>query len=392
MKFSLFQSLSLLAGLSAALPASDVTVATAFKAPSPRVMSQTTVFSPPANYTTPKVLYARTVELADGTLLATWENYSPEPPMVYYPIFQSKDAGTTWSEISRVEDQVNGWGMRYQPFLYIAPAEIGGYPIGTIFCAGNSIPTNLSSTRIDLYASVDSGYTWDFVSHVAVGGEAIPDDGLTPIWEPFLLYYQGQLVIFYSDQRDPEYGQKLVHQTSTDLHTWTDVVNDVAYADNYYARPGMTTVTQLKNGSYAMTYEFGGAPGFVDYTFAVYYRVADNPLMFNEAVGYPIVATDGTVPQSSPYITWTPAGGAQGTVLVSCGTDEAVYVNQHGAALGTAWIRFETTESVSYTRHLRVFKNHPNYLLIIGGGLLPPSDDNNITMSIMNIGAAIASI
>jgi len=68
----------------------------------------------------------------------------------------------------------------------------------TIFLAGNSIPTNLSSTEIDLYASTDSGHTWHFVSRVATGGEAIPDDGLTPIWEPFLLVWNGQLICYYS--------------------------------------------------------------------------------------------------------------------------------------------------------------------------------------------------
>lgn len=36
--------------------------------------SQNTIFVPGANYTDPRVLYARTVELDDGVLLATWVN------------------------------------------------------------------------------------------------------------------------------------------------------------------------------------------------------------------------------------------------------------------------------------------------------------------------------
>jgi hypothetical protein len=36
------------------------------------VVTSKTVFVPPSNYITPKVLYGRTVQLADGTLLATW--------------------------------------------------------------------------------------------------------------------------------------------------------------------------------------------------------------------------------------------------------------------------------------------------------------------------------
>ncbi len=31
-----------------------------------------TIYVPPSTYNTPKTLYGRTVQLADGTLLATW--------------------------------------------------------------------------------------------------------------------------------------------------------------------------------------------------------------------------------------------------------------------------------------------------------------------------------
>jgi len=147
-----------------------------------------TIFSPPSNYTDPRVLYPRTVELSDGTLLATWENYSPEPPIVYFPIYESKDSGVSWKMISKVTDQVNGWGLRYQPFLYELPQDFGEFKAGTVLCAGNSIPTNLAKTQIDVYASKDKGYTWSFVSHVAAGGRARPNNGETPVWEPFIMY------------------------------------------------------------------------------------------------------------------------------------------------------------------------------------------------------------
>jgi hypothetical protein len=149
--------------------------------------SNRVIFTPPSNYTDPRVLYARTVELQDGTLLATWENYSPEPPTVYFPIYRSKDSGATWTQIAKVNDQVNGWGLRYQPFLYELPKAVGNFSAGTILLAGNSIPTDLSQTKIDVYASTDQGLTWAFVSHVASGGRAKPNNGETPIWEPFFL-------------------------------------------------------------------------------------------------------------------------------------------------------------------------------------------------------------
>lgn len=50
------------------------------RAPKPfsfKTFSSQTVYVPASNYTDPRVLYARTVELDRGVLLSTWENYSP---------------------------------------------------------------------------------------------------------------------------------------------------------------------------------------------------------------------------------------------------------------------------------------------------------------------------
>jgi hypothetical protein len=347
--------------------------------------SNVTVFVPPANYTDPQVLYARTVELEDGVLLATWENYSPQPPLVYFPIFKSINGGETWKEISKVTDQVNNWGLRYQPFLYELPAPVGRYAAGTVLLAGNSIPADLNYTQIDVYASEDKGYTWHFVSRVASGGAAIPDNGIPAIWEPFLMYYEGKIICYYSDQRDPLYGQKLVHQVSSDLISWEPPVNDVAYPV-YTDRPGMTTVTHLPNGKYMMTYECGGCPTVsgTAYEFPVYYRINENPLDFNNSIGYPLVTDTGIQPTSSPYITWSPVGGPNGTILVSCGTLEEVFVNQELGALD-AWKSFNTPEGVSYTRNLRVFKEIPDHLLIMGAGHLPPATTNRVTVSVVDI-------
>lgn len=106
---------------------------------------------------------------------------------MYFPIYRSVDDGATWSEYSEVHDTANGAGLRYQPFLYRLPEQIGRFPEGTVLLAGNSIPTDLSTTQIDLYASPDEGRSWDFVSHIASGGRAVPNNGLTPVWEPFLM-------------------------------------------------------------------------------------------------------------------------------------------------------------------------------------------------------------
>lgn len=298
------------------------------------------IFDPPSNYTVPRTLYARTLQLKEsGTLLATWENYGPNNnTFPYFPIYESNDGGETWTERTKVYDQVNGWGLRYQPFLYELHESIGSFDVGTILLAGSSIPDDLSQTQLELYASTDGGYDFTFVSHVALGGEALPNNGLTPVWEPFLMMYQGEMIYYYSDQRDPDHGQKLVHQTSSDLLSWGEVVDDVAY-ETYDWRPGMTTVSLLPNGSYFLTYEFFGA---VEEDFAVYYRLSEDPTKFNEAgYGRLIRATDGSFPDGSPYNVWTPAGGENGTIVVSCGTDEDLWISRD---LAGTWERVATPE------------------------------------------------
>lgn len=212
---------------------------------------------------------------------------------------------------------------------------------------------------------------------MAQGGAAIPDNGIPAIWEPFLQIYKGKIIIHYSDQRDPLYGQKLVYQTSRDLIYWGPVVgkylavrrsaglpfnyivtsanassritDDVAYSI-YTDRPGMTTVTQLPNGKYIMTYEFGGGPlanaSDTGYEFPVYYRINDSPLDFKSSIGLPLITDTGIQPTSSPYVTWTPVGGPNGTVIVSCGTLSQVFINQELGDVN-AWKSVPTPEGVS---------------------------------------------
>lgn len=153
---------SLLALASLSLP--SLAAPAVQKAPTALTFSNVTIFDPPANYTVPRTLYARTLEITErgshgpNVLLATWENYLPNNDSYpYFPIYQSYDGGLTWSERSQVHDQVNGWGLRYQPFLYELTEPIGNLCKGDILLAGNSIPNDLLFTQIDLYVSRDKG-------------------------------------------------------------------------------------------------------------------------------------------------------------------------------------------------------------------------------------------
>ena len=203
------------------------------------------------------------------------------------------------------------------------------------------------------------------------------------------MLYNDMLVCYYSDQRDPAHGQKLVHQTTTDGLTWGDVVDDVAYA-NYTSRPGMTTVSLMENGKYVMTYENGGAAvdGVlpVNYTFPVYYKISEDPLGFDAVEGLPIVTNDAerVVPVSSPYnIEW------KGELIVSCGSLSQVFVNKKCGDVD-AWEQMETGETVSYTRSLRILEDGMGgeALLLAGGGALPPATGNatnRVTVGVIQI-------
>jgi hypothetical protein len=114
-----------------------------------------------------------------------------------------------------------------------------------------------------------------------------------------------------------------VHQSSTDLENWGAVVTDVTYP-TYGRRSGMTTIAALPNGKWIMTYEYGGGPGVSGYSFPVYYRIASDPTKFNAATGTQLVSKEGTTPISSPYVTYTTAGGTNGTIVVSSATNNPV--------------------------------------------------------------------
>ncbi|KAH7210093.1 hypothetical protein DER44DRAFT_660155 [Fusarium oxysporum] len=97
-------------------------------------------------------------------------------------------------------DQVNGWGMAYQPILYSLPVDCGGYPAGTTIAVGTSLPSNKRYAYIDMYASTDGAKTFKFLSHVAYGpGPETVTNGDKAICEASLLVYKGELIIYYSN-------------------------------------------------------------------------------------------------------------------------------------------------------------------------------------------------
>ncbi|KAI1853937.1 hypothetical protein JX265_012622 [Neoarthrinium moseri] len=294
------------------------------------------------------ITYPRYVELRDGTILATASLTGHSPG--YFPIF---------------ENQVNGWGMSAQPALAELTKPIGDYKAGTILGTGNSWSDN--GTKIDLYASSDRARTWEFVSHIAEGGRPNTTNGANPIWEPYLLQYEDQVIAYYSDQRDPKHGQKLAHQTSHDLKCWGPVTNDVAYA-LYEARPGMTVVAYIPPvKKWILVHErpIGNSSSY-GVNYPVYYVMADSPLSFGENEGQAIVINNTTAPNASPYVVWSPAGGPMGTIIVSDADRRQVYTNRHGGATDR-WEEHATPAGAVYSRAIQIFHDYPDHLMIYGG-------------------------
>ncbi|KAG4436854.1 hypothetical protein IFR05_007660 [Cadophora sp. M221] len=314
------------------------------------------VFYPSQEATSWRTLYARTLQLPDHSLLLTWEDYDPTVTQTYWPIYKSLDGGATFSNFSRVHDQVNGWGAWYQPFLFTLPKAFGGYPAGTILLAGVSTPRNLSEAYIDLYASPDQGLTWKFLSHIVYGpGPETITNGNKAVWEPFLMLYNNQLICFYSTQADPSHAQKLAHKTTTNLKTWSTEINDVAAAD-YNQRPGMATVAYSpKSGKYVMTFENCGDP--VTAGCPVHFKTSSSPLTFLTAQSNPLIPSNGgSSPNGSPYIIWTPSPSAtdgSGIFIASGDSAESVFVNTD-AADAAGWKAVDVGQWSAYSRSLRV--------------------------------------
>lgn len=335
------------------------------------------VFYPNQSATSWRTLYARTLQLSDNSILLSWEDYDPTVTLTYWPIYKSTDGGASFQPFSRVQDQVNGWGNWYQPFLYSLPRSFGGFPAGTILITGVSTPRNLSQAFIDMYASTDGGKNWQFVSHIVHGdGPETVTNGDKAVWEPFLLMYGDDLVCFYSTQTDTKHAQKLSHKTTRNLRSWTAEVDDVAQP-KFSDRPGMTTVAYSPvSRKYVMTFEYCGGP--LASGCPVYHKVSDSPLTFGAKEALPLIPNDGNLnPNGSPYVIWTQdprrTDGA-GIFIANGNSREEIFVNTDSVGPND-WKPLNVGQWSAYSRSLRIIDTPTNSpaaggrkLLIANGG------------------------
>jgi hypothetical protein len=166
-----------------------------------------------------------------------------------------------------------------------------------------------------------------------------------------------KLIVYYSDQRDPKHGQKLVQQTTTtDFDSWGAVI-DVVVSSKYSDRPGMLVVTPLPNDKYFMVFEYAqvknGTNGTSDdYTYPIYYKLSASPEFANDAAWHRLVVDTGARPNGGPTSIWSPVGGENGTIVVSDSDNRPVWTNQ---MLGEGvWKEVGTPHGRSYSREVRV--------------------------------------
>ncbi|KAH7321953.1 Sialidase [Rhexocercosporidium sp. MPI-PUGE-AT-0058] len=319
-----------------------------------------TIYTPTAAQA---ITYPRYVELTDGTIILTG-SFNQNNSLGFNskfsaPIFLSDDGGAHWEHISDLDDELVGTGTIGQPFLAELTEDIGDYKAGTILLSGSQ--WNDNGTRIDLYASRDRARSWEWIDKIA---EGLPDKHM---FETYLLQYKGQLVVYYSDERDELHSQKLAHQVTSDLKTWGPVVTDVD-SPPQRDRPGMSVVAYIPPiDQWILVYEF---QNFNNSTtagiFPVYYRLAKSPLEFSNSVGRPIIVKDRFQPNSSPYVVWSPHGGVNGTIIVSAASHRSVFTNSFGGTFDK-WEEHSTPAGVSYARSLQISMSDPDRLLIYGG-------------------------
>ncbi len=264
-------------------------------------------------------VYPRAVELkyngsSNGTLISIFEAVPALGVPAVFPVYKSTDGGKTWNHISDISDTQNGgWYFWSSPTIYELPENLGNMPAGTLIAAGQLVDTRdgFSRQKMEVYKSLDQGVTWSYLTTLI----DLPWVVGQMVWEASFLMDNGTLIFYVSDETDYEnHSQKIVHMTSTDGVNWSERVDDVALT-NQALRPGMPNVAKMGNGKYIMTYEVvgTGAAG------RIHYKISDDPTSWNptdmgtllEPIGRP------GIPESSPYVVWTSAGGPNGMVIVS---------------------------------------------------------------------------
>jgi hypothetical protein len=161
-------------------------------------------------------------------------------------------------------------------------------------------------------------------------------------------------------------------------------VNDVAML-NYTDRPGMTNIAYIEPAKmWIFVHEYpGGDNLWSNVGYPVYYHLAIDPYDFQYGHGgYPITV-NGVQPNASPYVVWTPAGGVNGTIIVSDADHSSVFTNTWLGA-PDKWQIHKTPEQAAYSRALLIPAKYPDHLVILSGGSYGATT-TNLTVSVVSV-------
>jgi hypothetical protein len=109
------------------------------------------------------------------------------------------------------------------------------------------------------------------------------------------------------------------------------------------------TLNQLPNKQYIVLFELVQASN-TSSSSSVNFKIVTSPETAGTAGMRSITTASGLKPQGAPFVTWTSLGGANGTIVVSDSTTNALFVNQ---ALGEGlWRVVSTTAARAYGREV----------------------------------------
>ncbi len=171
------------------------------------------------------------------------------------------------------------------------------------------------------------------------------------------------------------------------------MVNDAAFSE-YLARPGMTTVAHIPPlNQWIVTYELPvGTSSSHGANYPVHYRLSPSPLTFDSAPSTELLVTlaNGTqiAPNASPYVVWSPAGGPNGTIIVSDADSSQVFVNTKGGD-ARAWERRESGQPAAYSRALHVLEKRPDLVMVLGGDTFNGNGFGGVSLSVESVEALL---
>lgn len=302
----------------------------------------------------PCVLYPKSAQLPSGRIVATFENSQGPVVGQTMPIYKSDDDGNTWQKLTDLKAPAYRSGSSTfapytsqwtNPYLYVLPQAIGDMEAGTLLLASvvsgddtEPNPTgngNRQNVAIVLDKSTDQGETWTPLSVIVTG----PNQKYDPVWEPYLMVYNNQLVTYFSDENEANFGvteeggQILAHKVSSDGVTWTGYGQDVGTAF-YSSRPGMTNVVPTTDGKWLMTFEGGNR-----------YKICSDPLHCDPSSNGSVFPGAGG---GSPVLLRMP----DGRIVYNANGSGSVWVNTSGSSTG-AWTQQRTAMPHGYSRNLQ---------------------------------------